>query len=59
MKCDESGRTALHLAAEGGHTETVKLLLDGGSNTDFTDKVNQMMSGYHVMLIISETNMIL
>ena len=59
MKCDQDGRTALGAAAQGGHTETVKLLLDRGANTDFTNEVNEMMSGYHVMLIISETIMIL
>ena len=50
---DQYGRTALGAAAYGGHTETVKLLLDKGANVDATDKVNEMMSGYHVMFIIS------
>ena len=50
---------SLHFAAEGGHTETVNLLMDRVTNTDFTDMVNEMMSGYHVMLMISETIMIL
>ena len=57
--CEQDGRTALGAAARGGHTETVKLLLDSGANVDATDKVNEMMSGYHVMLIISDTIMIL
>ena len=57
--CDQGGRTAVHFAAYNGHTETVKLLLDRGANVDATDEVNEMMSAYHVMLIISETIMIL
>ena len=43
----------LHFATLGGHTETVKLLMDRGANIDATDVVNEMMSGYHVILIIS------
>ena len=42
----------LQFAAQGGHTEIVKLLLDRGANIDATWKVNEMMSGYHVMLVM-------
>ena len=34
---DENGRTALMLAALGGHLETVKSLLDAGANADAKD----------------------
>ncbi len=32
----KEGRTALTLAAEGGHHECVKMLLQGGANPDLT-----------------------
>ena len=32
-------QSALYIAAEGGHKDTVKLLLDEGANTEATDKV--------------------
>ena len=32
----QNGWTALHWAADGGHTGTVKLLLDRGANVDTT-----------------------
>ena len=50
---------SLQFAAQGGLTEIVKLLLDKGAKIDGISKVNEMMSGYHVMLIISDTIMIL
>ena len=31
----------MHLAADGGHSEIVSLLLAGGANTEATDKVRR------------------
>ena len=39
------------MAAYNGHTETVKLLLDRGVNIEAADKVNEMLSAYHVITI--------
>ena len=52
VTCDQYGNKPLHSAAYGGHTEIVKLLLDRGANVDSTGKVNEIMSAYHVMLIM-------
>ncbi|XP_078689282.1 transient receptor potential cation channel subfamily A member 1-like [Branchiostoma floridae x Branchiostoma belcheri] len=38
---DEDGCTALHLAAEGGYTDSVSLLLVAGANREAADKVGQ------------------
>ena len=59
MICDQDGNKPLHLAAQGGHTETVKLLLDRGANIDSTGMVSEIISAYHVMLFICDTIMIL
>ena len=40
----QSGRTALHLAAEKGHTEVIKLLLYKGAKTAAVDNVSQIIS---------------
>ncbi|KAF2729239.1 ankyrin repeat protein, partial [Polyplosphaeria fusca] len=34
---DDTGRTALHQAAMGGHLETIKLLLDKGADKTIVD----------------------
>jgi ankyrin repeat protein len=33
--------TSLHYASEKGHTEVVKILLDGGGDLDIRDKVSR------------------
>ena len=43
------GRTALHSAASGGHTETVKLILDRGINVDTTANVSSMRLDRQIM----------
>ena len=43
--------TPLNIAAFNGHTETVKLLLDRGANIEAADKVNEMLSAYHVIIV--------
>ena len=37
---NQNGMTALHLAANGGHAETVKLLLENGADIHATDNVS-------------------
>ena len=37
---NQDGNTALHLAAQGGHIETVKLLLENGADTNAADDVS-------------------
>ena len=48
------GRTALHFAAEKGHTEVVKLLLDHGSGIDTVGLVKLLH--YFEVLYRSNTN---
>ena len=38
----QNGWTALHWAADGGHTEIVKLLLDRGADADTTNQVSNI-----------------
>ena len=38
----QDGGTALHSAAEPGHIETVKLLLDRGANVDTANNVSNI-----------------
>jgi hypothetical protein len=38
--CQENGQTALMLASEGGHAETVPLLVELGASVEAVDKVN-------------------
>ena len=38
----QDGWTALHQAARGGHTTTVKLLLDRGATVDTANKVSNI-----------------
>ena len=38
----QDGSTALHSAANGGHTTTVNLLLDRGANVDTATKVSNI-----------------
>ena len=40
---NQYGTTALYKAAEGGHTDAVRLLLDRGSNIHAADKVSHCM----------------
>lgn len=42
----EDGQTALHEAAEGGHLETVRLLLSIGADAGVKDKVRSRPSSY-------------
>ena len=37
---NQGGMTALHLAADGGHADTVKLLLENGADIKAMDKVS-------------------
>ena len=37
---NQNGKRALHLAAEEGHADTVKLLLENGADTNATDDVS-------------------
>ena len=37
---NQNGMTPLHIAARGGHAETVKLLLENGADIHATDKVS-------------------
>ena len=39
----QDGRSALHAAAQNGHHDTVKLLLDSGDDIHTTDKVSNIV----------------
>ena len=45
----QDGCTAFHLAASGGHTEIVKLLLDRGVNVDTADSVSNIRLDRQIM----------
>ena len=40
--CDQGGFTGIIIAAENGHLEVVKLLLDNGADVDQAEEVNQL-----------------
>ena len=41
------GHQALHLAAENGHTETVRMLLDSGADLNAKDEVGSIRACQH------------
>ena len=40
LVCLQYSQTPLHIASEGGHTETVRLLLERGAEVDARDEVS-------------------
>ena len=49
---DQDDQSALHKAAEGGHVEIVKLLLDKGANIEATDRVGHCLCIYILLLVV-------
>ena len=45
-------QSALYIAAEGGHKDIVKLLLDKGANTEVTNNVSYCICVYTLLLIL-------
>ncbi|KAH3877467.1 60 kDa lysophospholipase-like [Dreissena polymorpha] len=46
MKTKYTEMTALHMASRNGHTDTVKLLLDNGADTEQKDVINKNAAFY-------------
>ena len=44
---DEYGNTALSVACQEGHAETVRMLLEKGANIDYQDKVRTFSECVH------------
>ena len=47
-------RTALHFASEGGHHDTVRVLLKGGADSNTRDEVSGMYIMYELQMYLHE-----
>ena len=46
----QSGDTSLHLAADGGHLDVVKALIDVGCDVNAVDEVSLFMLAHNILI---------